>query len=98
MTIHLFKTINGISVVGKIKADYVDSYQILDPILLEEEDGILKAVPCNIVHFSNDKYSINLDKFKVLYVLNQDFIAPEVIKLYQDFFKQSTQKEISSTP
>lgn len=46
-----------------------------------------KLTPCNHMEIDPIKYSINLEKFKILYVLNQDFLPPELIGAYLERLK-----------
>lgn len=82
MALHLFKCIEGIELIGTVHVDYIDSYQIKNPCIVAKESNKYKLTPCNHVELNPIDYTINLQKFKILYVLNQDFLPPEMIKEY----------------
>jgi hypothetical protein len=99
MSLHMFFCMNQQFIIGEIQANYVGSYQIYQPALvLKNGNGSVKIEACNLENFSDDKYSINIEKFKILYTLNQDFIPPEVLKLYYEFINQHKVKEVHSNP
>ncbi len=99
MSLHMFFCMNQQFIIGEIQANYVGSYQIYQPALvLKNGNGSVKIEACNLENFSDDKYSINIEKFKILYTLNQDFIPPGVLRLYYEFINQHKVKEVHSNP
>lgn len=46
-----------------------------------------KLTPCNHMVINPINYTVNLEKFKILYVLNQDFLPPELIGAYLERVK-----------
>lgn len=108
---HLFRImcsndLGGTYIIGLIDKFYIDSYQIAYPMIFDRHsDGLIYNVnACNFSDINNltDRYTINVERIKILYDIGFDFIPHDIKQFYINYLRNQNinyydQKKKSNT-